>query len=331
MVWRSGQTSCKRSSRDSEVCFKTRQSKPPGLLVDSHINKHPAMRFQAIAAVESEGYLTEPLILRRPPYIFELQGNDGGQFSGISISKTIEDYHDHLPQVSEEVGGLPVFSLRSEPQVRDLVAYLQHIESFGSLWCGIQKVHWETAKYRWVPESPEEESLIQISEFSSQSNYPTGTYDVTEVAALLMVTRREEQERLLLPMSFFREGMNEFREKRHLYAFFNFYFFVEDVFGGGKAKNQHILQEYLSSRLLCNAVQSVLAEWSDPRLGHHKEMLDIYLDESGCDASVKGVLKLVVKMRGQLHHFSQRSSQRKGHPLNQREFETLASCLCQSV
>jgi hypothetical protein len=41
----------------------------------------------------------------------------------------------------------------------------------------------------------------------------------------------------------------------------------------------------------------------------------------------EGIISLIVQVRGNLHHYSQKSSKKKGTPFNQRDFETMAYLL----
>ena len=63
----------------------------------------------------------------------------------------------------------------------------------------------------------------------------------------------------------------------------------------------------------------------DPYGGRHALNLKVFLNELGFTWSPDGLLRLLVRMRNLLHHYSHKSRGiRSGHPLNQIEYESLA-------
>ena len=105
----------------------------------------------------------------------------------------------------------------------------------------------------------------------------------------------------------------------------NLYFFLEDLYAGGKTKNYQVLEEFKSSAQLSAAVKDAIQEFIGAEMPlHHREALQEYIRLAHVEFSVEGILKLIVFMRGNLHHFSQKSAQPKGNPLNQFWLETLA-------
>jgi hypothetical protein len=128
-------------------------------------------------------------------------------------------------------------------------------------------------------------------------------------------------------MAFFREGVNDFRGFRYVNAFHNLYFFLEDLFGSGKTKNKQVEASFIANEDLRQAVSQTIADLCAPdKLRHHRNIQG-FLRTENCDWTAQGVIRFLVQMRGNLHHFSQRSTKPKGHPLNQHEFESVAFLL----
>lgn len=119
--------------------------------------------------------------------------------------------------------------------------------------------------------------------------------------------------------------MREHAELRFVQAFFNFYFFLEGLFGGGKTKNYQVEKAFLASPPLVAACAKALKSIEDlrPRRDHYA-VIKQWLGDRGLEWSPEDVLRILVRMRGDLHHFSTKRRRRSGHPLNQRSYETLS-------
>jgi hypothetical protein len=282
------------------------------------------LRLVATARLEGHGLLEAPLRLEGAPYTISLLPSSGGTVAQIVIEKRIADYSDVLSRMHVRPGELPEIDLVAGGHPTDIISFLQHIESVGSLLLGITRIFWETTNFEWQGDSEEEEAQIDVKQFSSKYEYPPSNITITREHLYQTVVRREQQTHLVVPMAFFREGMREFVDQRHIYAFFNFYFFLEDQFGRGKTKNVQVVQEFLSSAELRRSAGMALARIEDLPDSRHRVDLTAFLVAEHLTWSVEDAIQLLVRMRGHLHHFSQRSSKIKGHPLNQPRFESLA-------
>ncbi|POZ87766.1 MULTISPECIES: hypothetical protein [Petrotoga] len=139
--------------------------------------------------------------------------------------------------------------------------------------------------------------------------------------------KKEIYEHLIIPLSFYQEGRNEFELKRYINAYYNFYFYLEDLYGNGKTKNYQIRREFLKSNQLKEAVSKTIEEFKNGPSKKHYKNLKSFLKLESCSYDIEGVISLIVKVRGNLHHFSQKSSKKLGHPFNQKDFETMAFLL----
>ena len=159
--------------------------------------------------------MSSPIVLSGVPYSVTLESGPDGRLKSIRIDKSIEDYRNALPRITTEQGTPPLFDMRGGGHPTDLIAFLQHIESIGSLYLGIAKIYWEQAEFEWIADTPEEAKLIVIRTFSSNYSYPDSNLQITKVGLFHSVSRRASQREIVVPMSFFREGMVEFQATRH--------------------------------------------------------------------------------------------------------------------
>jgi hypothetical protein len=65
----------------------------------------------------------------------------------------------------------------------------------------------------------------------------------------------------------------------------------------------------------------------EPSSKKHLDKLKEFLAMEKLNFDKEGIISLIVQVRGNLHHFSQRSSKKKGTPFNQKDFETMAYLL----
>jgi hypothetical protein len=130
---------------------------------------------------------------------------------------------------------------------------------------------------------------------------------------------------LILPLAFFREGLNAHRQARFATAFINFYFFLEGRYAGGLTNNRRVERAFLEAKELVSAAESVVSTFSNPAIRErHSESILRWLQMCHREMNSEGLLGLLVWMRGNLLHFNPRSSTPKSHPMNEREYEALS-------
>lgn len=283
---------------------------------------------QFTARVEAAAFSREPFGVEAPPYMVDLGSDESGRIIELRIQKRVNPVEVNLPE--SFVGPDGIFTIRTptdDPHFQDLVDLAQYIESVGSFHLQIRRVHWQEGEYEWIPESDEERRLLRVFSAKTSLKYPETLVEVKPEVLFRMVRSRRRLEHLKVPLAFFREGVNEFRAFRYVTAFHNLYFFLEDLYGGGKTKNRDVEKNFIGAPQLVHATSLALEALEGPKHDRHNRELDRFLKLENCDRNPIGILKFLVRMRGNLHHFSQRSTRPKGHPLNQHEFEPVAFLL----
>ncbi len=119
--------------------------------------------------------------------------------------------------------------------------------------------------------------------------------------------------------------MREFNSFRYINAFYNFYFVIEDLYGKGKTKNFGIEKEFKKNKTFRDLVEWMIN--NDKISGRHKRNIKSFLLEEHKSYNVDGIIELIIKVRGNLHHFSSKSSKHTGTPLNNKDFESMAFLL----
>jgi hypothetical protein len=74
-------------------------------------------------------------------------------------------------------------------------------------------------------------------------------------------------------------------------------------------------------------VKKAIEELAEPGPSENLSQVMFFLQEEREQFTVDGVIELIVQVRGNLAHFSQKSTKRKGHAFNQYDFRGVAYML----
>jgi len=256
--------------------------------------------------------------------IVEIYRDKDGQ-GWIKVSFAAPDYHLYKPTIQLGLGNAAaphVINVPANPYYPQATEWMQYIESVGSFWFGIDRIHWETAKHGWIPESETEKAELQLFSASHSASYPPRLSLLNNRSLQDVLEIRPQLNHLVIPVSFVREGANEYRNQRYIMAYFQFYFFFEGLYGNGKTKNRDVEREFLNSSHLKTAAEMVLGSLENG--GKHEEALRSFAELYNVNLDSTGLLQLFVRLRGELHHYSVRSTRPKGHPLNQQDYHSPA-------
>ena len=139
---------------------------------------------------------------------------------------------------------------------------------------------------------------------------------------------------MAIPRAFWREGIAEFNQLRYIQAFYNFYFVLEDFYADGAFTKAETLKRFSKSKEFTAITGLALKSFPDSSPKHFKGLTELSRKlKCGELADVEAVWKLLVAIRGSLHHYTSKDGGIRGTPYNQRDFETpaffamyLASC-----
>jgi hypothetical protein len=283
------------------------------------------VKLRLTARVDSVGVIDEPFGIEVPPYVVDLGCEKRNQIVEIRVEKQVDVSSVSLPSTTIAEGRRLEFRISTtDPHFEDVLDLVQFIESIGSFHLGIRRIHWQQAKYEWIPESDQERQKLSLFSVQTKHEYPETPVPVDPGTLLRLLRSRTRLERYKIPMAFFREGVNDYRAFRYVNAFHNFYFFLEDLFGEGRTKNKQVEEKFAANSDLIGAAQRSISELMASNHTRHRENVSAFMSDKENDWTTDGIFSFLVHMRGNLHHFSQKSSKPKGHPLNQLEYESVA-------
>ncbi|MBJ7297068.1 MAG: hypothetical protein JHC73_12295 [Dolichospermum sp.] len=285
------------------------------------------MLYQITVKVDADSVYHQPYRLEVDKFILDVILGQDKVVEALNIAIRVKNYQDFLPEINSDIESrITQIGLRDSSLLFFLIDLAQHIEALGSFWFGIKKIYWENPKRRWVAETPEEEKNLEFitNDFYRESHENKCYREMTPAMLGSLIKNRQLHQNLVLPMSFYREGCNEFSSKRYTSSFINFYFYLDDLYGQGKTKNKEIENLFKSSEHIRNAFEEAIRFFQDKENFENLEELKEFLEMERKTFSVDGLIELIVQIRGNLSHFSQKSSKKKGHPLNQRDFRSVA-------
>ena len=286
------------------------------------------MRYQITSTVESDLFVQQSFSLDWEEYRISLNVEDeSDKVVSISVSLRLDNYEQYLPKIDESSAPIR-FEFKENPHKLEMIRLLQHFESIGGYVLDLRKVHWEYLSEEWLPETEEEQTFLSVSKFEKiQSPQKINPKTINPEYLSHILDCQSEFRDIVIPLAFFREGRNEYDTQRYVNSFYNFYFFIEDLFGSAKTRNKDIMKSFQQSKILRLAVQNTINAYSAHLVPKRKIELQSLLHERSQPFTVDGIIKAIVFIRGNLHHFSQKSSLRKAHPFNQDSFEPEAYLL----
>lgn len=287
------------------------------------------MRLKLIAKAEGKTAVPYSITVLAGGYGISVFGDPKGMINSIEVSTAIRDQDEELPSITPTPEG-PVKAVIRANRTKtqdDLFELLHYIESLGAFWLGIRKIHWETAKREWVPETDDDKRRLTLLSHGIDWSFPEEPQLFSPRIMYELVEDRDRLRYLMIPMAFVREGINDYKRFRFVSAFYQFYFYLEDLYAGGKWKTKAVKAAFRRSPQMREVAQQAVELFSRPTNRSDRIGLEEFLAEQGFKFTAEGILDLIVEMRGQLHHFSQRSPKTHGHPLNQAMFKPLAYLL----
>jgi hypothetical protein len=121
-----------------------------------------------------------------------------------------------------------------------------------------------------------------------------------------------------VPLSFYRRGYVQSKNRQHVDAFYNFFLFIETSFGGGQFKKTGLIKAFMGSRELVLSVLRARAAFLQPDVAR-RYFHNPFANFLQMEKDPKKILEWLVDRRGFLHHHSSKRKQ-NWHPDNQQEF-----------
>jgi len=285
------------------------------------------MRYALKAAVRGTVLIGESISVDAGEFQIRLDAHPSGLLKSVFISLQVPP--DKVAALSSSVSpgrGAAIVSLKigGDRELRSrLVTQLQILESHLGFVTGgaLISIDWANPDEEFIPETEEDQGNVPIRSVSYERAYDKAPVRIPSPILKDIIKNAGRNPELTVPQAFFREGMNFFRQFRYALAFYHFYFILEDFFAHGKSSQAGALAEFArSAELNTISTNSLALLLQEPR--HKKALTDLFARE-GCELSTTGLYSLLFRVRGDLHHYSSRSTTSHFTPFDQAEFESI--------
>jgi hypothetical protein len=176
----------------------------------------------------------------------------------------------------------------------------------------------------WLPESDGEREQLGLHKFAMKSEpLPDSTISSAPFDLIARaVIAADAASAIELPLAFFRRGMNDVYDRNYIEAIYDFFFFIETMFGEGKFKRASLREAFVRTAPLCEAIQIAVADpgpmiSSTPAL---RQGFAVRYEHK----SIGEIIDFILDLRGHLHHHNNR---RRWHPDAQQGYEVDALVL----
>jgi hypothetical protein len=229
-------------------------------------------------------------------------------------------------EVDNETSGLRVYYERDHELHDSMIASLQALESGLAFTCPVHRIRWHSARFEFIPETEEESVQIKVPHLhirpgADQAEQVTAM----EIPAFVYGMHIADKCRDILgPLSFYREGLNALRRFRNIQAFFHFYFVLEGLYGSGQYETKKVKQAFARSKILTSVIDLCIHQGFPTPFHGKNQTIEQMIQGLSKTANLDGVLHLMVRSRGQLHHFLN-PAKSLGTPLTDDQYECLAN------
>jgi hypothetical protein len=249
---------------------------------------------------------------------YEFKTNDNNEIESISVTVREEDEGNWPRIVEEPEADVKLhFFAGNNKDYGSIVDDILIAQGMLSLYRQID-IDYENSREEWIPENQYEEKSLKLTGFERLAKRPPTSilpYDIVARSFLCL----EEARSLEILLTFVRQGNNEIDRNRYINAFYNYYFFIETLYGDGKFKKEAILSSFFKSNELVDGVRSARAEF----LKGDRAFKGTFFDLIRNTESPNDLLKYIVDQRGFLHHHTIKRRD-IWHPERQQQFEVEA-------
>jgi hypothetical protein len=289
------------------------------------------MKFALECEVESKIRLPRETEIALNGKVFKFYIDKEGFLFRIKIISDVKDSSVYsYRHIIGPNGAVIGFNPNFEPEIRDnLMNEMQMLESILAVYGNLKKILWAFPKWEYIPETEEERGRLDAYWYHQTDYHPDDESTLNESALLDIISEREKFAPLVTPLSFFREGLREYRESKYVNAFFNFFFIIEGFYARGKHKTEAVAREFQASDEFSSIVKNIIANDKQDTADFINNLRDL-LGSRNQPLNVKGVVEILLKMRGDSHHFMNNPNKLEGTPFTHQKFKTVA-LLAQSI
>lgn len=283
------------------------------------------MRIRASCDVISRTVLTGRVSAQHEGWTYTLVPNEGGLLAVAEIECAVPSpnlFYSTIVSTPERRVKATVIQRSDDHLLTKLRREFQLLESLLALQYGVSSIRWAAMRYELLFDSDAEREAATIYSWHSDRAVMDAIAEMDPDTFRELLNHKNRYGALAAPLSFYREGLDDYASLRFINSFFNFYFIFEGFYGGGKTRNYAVEEEMKKSADFTEAIAEALQDMKKicPET-YEKLCADMKCpDQPAPDA----IIEYFVSMRGKLHHFTNNPNRVEGTPFTHELFEPVA-------
>ncbi len=281
------------------------------------------MKFSMEYDVISKTLLPGLLEINKDDRTYFFYPNAENLLSKIKIVAKVKDpelFYSKITPTPEDPIAKAHFEIRTDKELFDtLMNEFRDLESLLALQFNLKRIDWQSIKHEVICETEEEKKNTKIYSVAFGQAFPDEPEKANKNSLSDLLDIKNRFSPIIVLLSFYREGKNDYFDLKFINAFFNFYFIIEGMFGNQKTRNNDVLKEFKKSARLREFTQRVIDDFIKPA-PKHLDKLNEMLARKNMMLEVDALLELIVLTRGELHHFTNNPNRPQNTPFSRNEF-----------
>lgn len=284
------------------------------------------MKISLECAVESKIIIQKDIKISYNHKAYFFKKNPDGFLNKIQIIADIENPEKFYSEVESKPNKYIAINIKGNIDhdlYDNIISEFQELESILSFNSNnLEKIYWESPDLNLICETEEEKQKVKLQGWKFENEYLNPPSNADEQYFKTVIETKNRYSSLTIPKAFWREGINEFNSFRYINAFYNFYFILEGLYGNKKTKNRDVAAEFKKSSEFREFTKWIIDGInSSPK---HKNKINEMLKYRNKSLDEESIIDLIIKTRGDLHHFANTDKKVQGTPFNQNDFESIA-------
>ena len=206
--------------------------------------------------------------------------------------------------------------------------HLQELESalafYPREW-PLRRIRWDVTRLTYLRDSADDTKGVRNVTIEIRPTFHRHPVTLTPEAFSNAARFGDRYPDLVVPLAFWREGVNAFERGDHLQAFYCLYFVAEGLFANGRSGEKEVIKAFRNSPVLRTACDQALEELK----ANDRDTAGLLVNEivrvGGRAFDADGLQRFLIRTRGELHHFFQRSTVITAQPFKQVELSWIVT------
>lgn len=278
------------------------------------------MKISFECEVESKTHIETTITVERRDKTYVFHPNEAGLFCRIQVLFAPTDptrfYQGSDPnkhnQASREVTDL-------------LMDDVRELESVLAVAYNVKRINWNDPTVRLIRETEDDErNKASISRIYGLPTYKDAVTPANQASLEGVINAKASLSHLAVPISFYREALNEYHSHKYINAFINCYFVLEGFYANKQHNENKVITEFKNSTELMHSVNWAIKNLIYPQPEIHGRLLIMLKIRNKEMVTSDTLIELIVKTRNELLHFQNNPNKIQGTPFSHGKFQSIS-------